>query len=215
MQKETIMIAVIALLIGGITGYVFSRSIDTTHQCPLGIGMQPAATDVPPGMHRMPDGSLMSNDGGMMGHMMDMTVASEREFIVGMIPHHQEAVDTAKEVLERGATTPEVKALAENIIVAQEREIADMKEWHQAWYGEPYQDDGTYHEMMRDLAGLSGEALDRAFLEDMIPHHMGAIMMARSVEPYIEHQEIEVLAAVIIETQAEEIALMRAMLQDL
>ena len=74
--------------------------------------------------------------GGMMG--MDhsaMMVSSEREFLTGMIPHHQEAVDTAIEVVERGGSTPEIKALAENIIIAQELEIAEMKQWHLDWYG--------------------------------------------------------------------------------
>ncbi|MCA9354561.1 MAG: DUF305 domain-containing protein, partial [Candidatus Kaiserbacteria bacterium] len=61
----------------------------------------------------------------------------------------------------------------------------------------------------------SGEAIDRAFLSDMIMHHMGAIMMARSVEPHIEHDEIKNLAANIIKTQSEEINEMRIMLRNL
>ncbi|HMO78155.1 MAG TPA: DUF305 domain-containing protein, partial [Candidatus Paceibacterota bacterium] len=176
--------------------------------------------DVPAGMHRMPDGSLMSNtpsntDMGMMGgmdHSM-MMVKSEREFLKGMIPHHQEAVDTAKEVLARGGSTPEIKKLAEDIIVAQEKEIAMMKEWYQDWYGEAYvADPKDYKPMMRDLSALSGATLDRVFLEDMIMHHMGAIMMAQSVQPYIENQEITDLTKAIVETQTEEIQLMREML---
>lgn len=171
------------------------------------------------GMHKMPDGSMMRNNnemgmGGMngMNHMMDMVVESEREFIEGMIPHHQEAVDTAKEVIARGGTTPEIKQLVEGIVVAQEAEIAVMKEWYQVWYGESYSDSGEYMPMMRDLSQLSDRELDRTFLEDMVMHHMGAIMMARSVQPYIEHQEIETLTEAIVRTQSEEIQLMRQLL---
>ncbi len=69
--------------------------------------------------------------------------------------------------------------------------------------------------MMRELANLSGVEIDRVFLEDMIGHHMGAIMMARSVQPYIEHDEIAELTQAIVSTQSAEIAQMRQMLQSL
>ena len=205
MNQNTILIAVIALLIGGIGGYVIADKDDY-------------------GMKGMDHSVMMSDDkksdarpmGDMMG--MDhsaMMVSSEHEFVAGMIPHHQEAVDTAKEVLERGGSTPEIRTLAEDIIAAQETEIAMLKQWHLDWYGEEYKVDGSYQPMMRDLSQLSGVGLDKRFLEDMIPHHMGAIMMAQSVRPHIEHQEITDMADAIMETQTAEIELMRNLLQSL
>ncbi len=143
------------------------------------------------------------------------SIQSEREFITEMIPHHEEAVLTAKEVLSRGATTPEIKTLMENIISAQEKEIADMKAWHQAWYNIPYTPSGKYTPMMRDLSELSGVDIDKAFLEDMVMHHMGAIMMARSVEPHIAHEEIRSLTKAIVESQSKEIELMQNLLTSL
>ena len=160
------------------------------------------------------DNMPMGNGGGM-DHSM-MTVSSEREFLTGMIPHHQEAVDTAKEVIERGGSTPEIKALAENIVMAQEREITEMKQWYFDWYGIQYEAKvEDYEPMMRELNGLSGAELDRRFLEDMIRHHMGAIMMAQSVRPYIEHQEVRDLTKAIVETQTDEIQLMRRLVSEL
>ena len=178
---------------------------------------------VPSGMHRMPDGSLMGNGNtdkemGMMNGMdhSAMMVKSEREFLEGMIPHHQEAVDTAKEVIARGGSTPEIKKLAEDIVVAQEKEIVTMKDWYQSWYGEAYiANPDAYKTMMRDLSSLNGASLDKVFLEDMVMHHMGAVMMAKSVQPYIEHQEMTNLTKEIVSTQTAEIQLMQRLISDL
>ena len=61
---------------------------------------------------------------------MDITYTgnADVDFIKGMIPHHQGAIDMAKTVAAFGKD-PEVKKLAEDIIKAQESEIASMQEW--------------------------------------------------------------------------------------
>jgi uncharacterized protein (DUF305 family) len=51
----------------------------------------------------------------------------DREFIEMMIPHHEAAIEMARAELENGAD-PELKALAEDIIDAQQREISEMRE---------------------------------------------------------------------------------------
>lgn len=221
MNNQTILIAVIFLLIGGIGGYALSDKDGRDYKKDSRGHDMMQMDDVPAGMHRMPDGTLMGDDGVMpmdnMGGMdhSAMMVGSEREFVAGMIPHHQEAVDTANEVLARGGSTEAIRTLAEEIIAAQETEIALLKEWHLAWYGEEYSETGSYEPMMRDLSSLSGADLDRQFLEDMIPHHEGAIMMAQSVRPYIEHEEVTDMADAIMETQTAEIELMQDLLKSL
>ncbi len=50
------------------------------------------------------------------------------DFVQGMIPHHQGAIDMAKVQLEKGSD-PEIRKLCEGIIAAQEKEIAMMQEW--------------------------------------------------------------------------------------
>jgi len=156
--------------------------------------------------------SMHQDQDAMQMHSHDVAVANDKQFIEHMIPHHQEAIDTSKEVLERGGVIPEVKKLAEDIIVAQESEIADMKAWYKEWFGEDYKDIGMYEAMMRDLSVLSGEELDIIFITDMVVHHQGAIDAVHETAEYDAREEIVTLSQNILTTQQEEIELMKEIL---
>ncbi len=62
------------------------------------------------------------------GMAIDFTGDPDKDFLLGMIPHHQGAVEMAELVLKHGKDE-RVLELARGIIEAQEREIAMMNSW--------------------------------------------------------------------------------------
>ena len=71
---------------------------------------------------------MAGNHRMMEGMEMPMTGDADQDFVSMMIVHHQGAIDMAKVQLEYGKD-PQLRSLAEEIIAAQEKEIAMMKQW--------------------------------------------------------------------------------------
>lgn len=137
MDKKLLTINAIILVIGLGIGYLLAPSTPSSYEQPKAASMN----DV----HRMPDGSLMQNHAATTPNMSDMMHdmnanlagktgdAFDQAFLEDMIIHHQGAVDMATAAL-RDAKHQEIKDLANAIISAQNKEIADMKSWLDTWY---------------------------------------------------------------------------------
>lgn len=160
------------------------------------------------------DGSGMSSSDmrpGSGSSTMDSAALDEQAFLEQMVPHHESAIEMATVALEK-ADRPEVRGLAQQIIAAQESEIADMKAWHRQWFGGELVAGTTGPHAnvdMNELQQATGADFDRAFLRLMIPHHASAIMMAESVMMGSPREEVGMLADGIIAAQAKEIGQMQ------
>ncbi len=152
-------------------------------------------------------------------------------FIDGMVQHHTGALRMAEFVFDIGS--PGVGALATVIWRDQAQEIKAMGQWRKAWYPEapPYpvafQPGGDPNSIlsltpmtveqiaaMRMINTLPTKA-NRViwFLEGMLQHHGGALIMAHDALKKTRNPTILRLARAIIVAQRQEIVRLRQMLQ--
>ncbi len=182
-----------------------------------------------PSTFAMPGMSGMSHEkSGQMSHAaMDLGPADahyDLRFIDAMTSHHEGAVVMAKDAIQK-AKHPELKALAESILKAQPREITQMKEWRKAWYPMVSNAPIAWHaEMNHEMAmsveqmmamqmsmdlGAADDGYDVRFLDAMIPHHEGAVIMAKALAKNSTRPEMQALAQSIIQSQQAEIDQMK------
>ena len=141
---------------------------------------------------------------------------SDGRFIDAMVPHHQGAIEMAEVALEN-AEHEEVRALAEEIVSAQEAEIEELRAIKREEFGTSEVRAGMSAEemegmgMMMDPRELADqEPFDRAFIDNMIPHHESAIEMANAALKERENPEIREIAGGIVDAQEREIEQMRS-----
>ena len=143
--------------------------------------------------------------------LMENGEYSDERFIDAMVPHHQGAIDMAEVALER-AEHPELRQLAENVIVDQEAEIEELRSIKEQEFGDPEVPLEMSSEEMEMMGTMQDprelereEPFDQAFIDAMIPHHESAISMAEVANEESDNPRIQNLAQRIIEAQESEI----------
>ncbi len=195
MKQETVIAGIVGLVLGILLAPIFMPSM-------------------PWGGRMMQRDSMMGND--------QMAGQIDSHFIENMIPHHEDAITMANLALTR-AEHQEIKTLSNNIIKSQSEEIDQMKQWYKSWFESEVPNSnssmGRGMGMMMNGGMMGNETdiktlenakpFDKEFIEQMIPHHQMAVMMAQMLSRSTNRPEMKQLAENIISAQTKEINQMR------
>lgn len=152
-----------------------------------------------------------------------LTRSLSHNFIVQMIPHRRAAIQMSQNILRFHPSQP-VQRFAQRVIDQQTREIAQMKAALPAGsqLANPTADlrlcqrrmDLIYREMYAKMGSApENNARAAVFLQQMIPHHQGAVRMAENALKYDVCTELVPLLRAIAVRQRQDIAQMRSLLR--
>jgi uncharacterized protein (DUF305 family) len=138
-------------------------------------------------------------------------------FAQDMSVHHQQAVQMAS--WERDHTTdPALKQLAFDIETTQLQQIGRMQGWlglwgmaseapggkHMAWMADDAHSHSMTSDQLRSLRAASGEQMDVLFLQLMLRHHEGGVLMLQYASEHASVPEVRNLAAQMLSSQTSE-----------
>lgn len=171
---------------------------------PAAPGAQPAA----PG----------TEHGAAHGAVAQSGVPYDLKFIDTMAAHHKGAIDMAKLAATR-AQHQELKDLAAKIVSDQTKENEQMKAWREQWFaGKPQAADHSMPGMRESMQGMDmnklraarGADFDHLFIDMMIPHHEGAIAMAKDAQGKVQKPELTAMLDKVVKEQQKEIDQMKS-----
>ncbi len=151
-----------------------------------------------------------------------------------LIPHHETAVTMAG-IAQSRSTRPEVVSLAAGIVAAQTPEVEQLRTWREAWYsdvpalsdaqlfagletkaaspgaaGAPGLGELSMSGMDAGIATLCAETdvFDLEFIDEMVEHHTGAVLLSELVAAEAVHPEMAAFAQTVVDVQGAEIVTM-------
>ncbi|SDL44574.1 Uncharacterized conserved protein, DUF305 family [Arthrobacter sp. ov407] len=148
--------------------------------------------------------------------------AADTMFMQGMIPHHAQAVEMSDMMLKKQGMDARITALATKIKAAQAPEIEMMTGWLKTWNeptpmasGHGMGDGMMGDEDLKTLDAAQGTEAAKLFLTQMIAHHEGAVMMAKTEIRQGKNPDAIQLSKSIVTSQEAEIQEMKALLASL
>jgi uncharacterized protein (DUF305 family) len=164
---------------------------------------------------------MAKSDAAMMRMMAAMQISPsgdvDKDFVAMMVPHHQGAIDMAEAELSYGHNG-RLCSLAQEIIVTQQEEIAEMRLALATAAASPTtrpqeaafvaKSDAAMTRMMAAMQIKPLGNTDRDFIAMMVPHHQGAIAIAEAELSYGSSEPLRGLAQEIIATQEQQITVM-------
>lgn len=163
-----------------------------------------------------PPAAPMADHGAMQGG--DASAPYDLKFIDTMTAHHKSAIDMAKLAPTR-AQHQELRDLAAKIISDQTAEIEQMKAWREQWFdGKPQAADHSMPGMKESMQGMDmnklrsakGADFDHAFIDMMVQHHEGALVMAKDAQAKVTKPELKEMAKNVVGAQQKEIDQMKS-----
>lgn len=143
---------------------------------------------------------------------LEVTNSISINFIECMIPHHEAAIYMSENLLEY-TTYPQLQEIAKNIIKMQTEGIEEMREIARTSYGfqNMPQEVNSYMEKYFEITRNMIERMKNApksiyinlnFINEMIPHHEGAIAMCENLLNYRINPRLKIVADSIIKEQS-------------
>lgn len=173
-----------------------------------GLEHSPVSSSIAAHAHTAPNTSMAAQMQEMLATLRPLRgKAFDAAWTRSMIDHHQMALEMAQHELSMGRD-PRVKAEAKKVVDAQKKEITTMQGWLKTWTGRSY----APKSMPMHMNNMQG-SMDKWFLQEMIPHHQGALMMSSLISSHTQNSQLLALGRTIIRAQSMEIVRYRQLLQ--
>jgi uncharacterized protein (DUF305 family) len=217
MSQKLIIILISTLLVLLGVGLIISN-IASRHPNPVTIqtsSSQSSKLNCPAGQSEktmagmcMPDNEVAKTSEGMAGMddtkmSMGMEVTDDKSFIEYTIPHHQDAIDSSKSLLQY-TKDEELKTFLNKVITTQDKEIQMMKVLYKSFYNTEYKDNGKYVAMMVKVIPNNIRQSEYQYTKDMLAHHGSIVEIAKKVVTNTQRKynlEIILLSQQIIKAQ--------------